>query len=76
MKTVGRFVLKYPNWIAVTLSIAGIALNANKLILSWPVWIASNIFWIMYSLPKKEWSYVLLWSVFLAFNAYGWYQWL
>ena len=64
------------NWIGATLSIVGIALNANKLITCWPVWIASNFFWLAYSLPQKDWAYVVLWVVFVFFNSYGWYQWL
>jgi len=75
LKAVWRFIIVRINWIAVFLSIVGIILNANKLTLCWPIWILSNACWLAYSLPKKDWAYVLLWIVFSVFNGYGWYKW-
>ena len=71
-----EFLLTHINWIAVSLSIGGIFLNANKMISCWPVWILSNACWLIYVIPKKEGAEILLWSVFALANAYGWYQWL
>ena len=67
MKTLG--------WVATILSITGILLNANLIIWCWSVWILSNVFWIIWSINKKEWSQLVLWIVFLITNIYGWYQW-
>lgn len=67
MKTLG--------WVATILSITGILLNANLIIWCWSVWILSNVFWIIWSINKKEWSQLVLWIIFLITNIYGWYQW-
>lgn len=63
------------NWIAVSLSLIGIILNAKKSVLCWAVWIISNIFWLAYEIPKGELPSILLWSAFLLANIYGWYCW-
>ncbi len=63
------------NWVAAVLSVVGIILNGNRFIICWPVWIIADLCWIAYSLPKRDWAYVVLWIVFLAANVYGWYQW-
>ncbi len=63
------------NWFAALISIIGIILNAKKDILCWPTWLFSNFLWIAYSLPKKDYAYVVLWLVFGGFNIYGWLQW-
>lgn len=68
--------LKVIGWIATTLSIIGILLNAFKIVWCWPVWIASNFFWIYWATKKKVVSQVVLWVVFLLFNLFGLYAWL
>ncbi|MBI5733238.1 nicotinamide mononucleotide transporter [Candidatus Jorgensenbacteria bacterium] len=70
------FLLVRINWLAMTLSIIGILLNANKIIWCWPVWVLSCICWLLHVIPKREWAQILLWAAFLVSNAYGWYQWL
>jgi nicotinamide mononucleotide transporter len=67
--------MKLLSWIATTLSIIGIVLNSYLIIWCWPVWIASNVLWIIWSVKKKEWSQLILWNVFFLTNIYGWYQW-
>lgn len=63
-------------WIATSISIIGILLNANKNILCWPVWLLSNIAWILYFiLVKWDLPSIVLWIVFAIFNVYGWVQW-
>lgn len=62
--------------IATILSIIGILLNANKNIWCWPVWIVSNVFWLIYfGFIELHIPSVILWSVFFVFNVYGWYKW-
>jgi len=62
-------------WIAATMSIAGTLLNAYMVIWCWLIWIISNFIWIWWAVKKKEWSQVVLWSIFIISNFYGWYQW-
>lgn len=62
-------------WIAFTLSVIGITLNAKKNIWCWPIWIVSNGFWIYYSFQEGQFAALATWVVFLGFNFYGWYQW-
>ena len=67
--------LKVVGWIATSLSVVGIILNALKMIICWPVWIVSNFFWLYWAIKKKVWSQVWLWVVFMVFNVFGWYMW-
>ena len=62
-------------WIATILSITGIVLNAKKIIYCWPIWLVSNILWIIYNIQLKELSPIVLWVVFFMFNIYGWIEW-
>lgn len=62
-------------WIAVILSIVGIILNAKHKMSCWPVWIASNVFWVIHAIDGVDIPAVVLWFVFMGFNVYGWYQW-
>ena len=56
-------------------SLIGILLNAKKKIACWPVWLVSNVGWIVYSLIQKDIPQLILWITFSAFNVYGWIQW-
>jgi nicotinamide mononucleotide transporter len=62
-------------WIATVISIVGIILNAKKIIYCWPVWVVSNILWIIYFASLDMIPSVVLWIVFTIFNIYGWRQW-
>lgn len=63
-------------WIALSLSIIGILLNALKIIWCWPIWVASNVCWLIYSYRNKDRSQLILWTVFLITNFYGWWMWM
>ena len=63
------------SWIALTLSITGIILNAKKIIYCWPVWIISDIFWIVVETHNNNLPQIILWFIFLFFNLYGLYCW-
>lgn len=69
------FSLNNISWIASIFSIAGVFLNAYKLIWCWPVWCIANILWIGYSMKTKQYAQVLLWIVFTLANIYAWYLW-
>ena len=63
-------------WIATSLSIIGILLNAKKNILCWPIWIVSNVAWITYfTAINFDAPSVAMWGVFFFTNIYGWVQW-
>ena len=62
-------------WIASSLSLFGIILNAKKNIWCWPVWTFSNFFWIYHTINVQEWAAFTTWVVFLGANIYGWIQW-
>jgi nicotinamide riboside transporter PnuC len=61
--------------IALIFSLAGIVLNAKKIWLCWLCWLVSNALWLLYFIPKEEWSMVILWGLYSVFNVYGLYQW-
>jgi len=62
-------------WIATTISILGIALNARKIMLCWPVWLVSNVLWVTYFGIMGDKPSIILWVVFSVFNIYGWVMW-
>ena len=60
---------------AAAVSLAGIFLNAKKIMACWPIWLVSNIMWITYSGIEGDLPSIILWSTFSLFNIYGWIQW-
>jgi len=62
-------------YLAATVSLAGIVLNAQKRMACWPVWLVSNIMWITYSTIEGDYPSIVLWITFSIFNIYGWWQW-
>jgi nicotinamide riboside transporter PnuC len=68
----GLDILGYSTFIV---SLIGILLNAKKKISCWPVWLVSNVGWIVYSLIHRDIPQIVLWITFSAFNVYGWIQW-
>lgn len=61
--------------VATTLSIIGIVLNAMRKISCWPVWLGSNVFWVIFGVAVTIPSLVLMNVVFFFGNMFGWYQW-
>jgi len=68
--------LKTLPWIASFLSITGVILNAQHLIICWFIWCLANTLWIYISLKKKDWSQFILWVIFTLSNVYGYFSWL
>jgi len=62
-------------WIAFLFSMVGIVLNAKKIIWCWPVWLVSNVLWIIHMTQTHDNAALMTWVVFLAFNVYGYYEW-
>jgi nicotinamide riboside transporter PnuC len=63
------------DWIALTLSSVGIIFNAKKLIICWPIWLLSNVFWTIYSMQTDQMALLVLQIIFGALNIYGWISW-
>ena len=63
------------DWIGIIFAILGIVLNAQKIIYCWPCYMASNVFMTMHFLPKKEYPFLLLLSVYFGLNIWAWYSW-
>jgi nicotinamide riboside transporter PnuC len=60
-------------WIATSLSLTGIYLNARKKIACWPIWSVANVFWIIHL--WGDWASVSLWLFYTCFNVYGYFSW-
>jgi hypothetical protein len=65
----------YLGYFAALISLTGIILNAKKNLLCWPVWLFSNVLWIIYSSIEGDIPSVILWTMFSGANVYGWLQW-
>lgn len=63
--------------IAMFLSLLGNYLVICKKIMGFPVWIASNVLWIIVNfLGVPNASQIFMFLVYAATSAYGWYKWL
>lgn len=63
------------SYLAATLTMLGLVLNARHNIACWAIWLASNAVWITYLTPKGEYALVMQNIVFVGLNIYGWRQW-
>jgi nicotinamide mononucleotide transporter len=62
-------------WLALILSALGIILNARKHIWCWPIWIFSNMLWVIYFGPRGDLAPSALNIGFALANVYGWWCW-
>jgi len=63
------------DWIASSLSIVGIYLNAKKNIYCWYFWVLSSLIWIIYSIKTGQIPLAILWIVFFVADIYGYFEW-
>jgi hypothetical protein len=63
----GLDILGYSSFVV---SLIRIILNLKKKISCWPVWLVSNVGWIVYSVIQKDIPSIVLWITFSAFNVY------
>ena len=62
--------------IATILSLWGNYLVIKKRVLGFPIWILSNIFWILVNyLGTFNVSQVIMFIIYGLLNVYGWYEW-
>jgi nicotinamide riboside transporter PnuC len=62
-------------YLAGVVSLSGIILNAQKHMACWPVWLVSNVMWLIYSGIEGDVPSIILWVTFSCFNIYGWIKW-
>ncbi len=62
-------------WIATALSLFGIFLNAKGILWCWPVWLASNVFWLALGVSYGDPSMIASQFCFAGLNVYGWRNW-
>lgn len=63
-------------WIATGLSFYGIVLNSKKRMSCWPVWLASNAFWMALGVSYKDSAMIVSQVGFIILNVYGWRAWI
>jgi nicotinamide riboside transporter PnuC len=63
------------SWIASVLTILAIILNGFKNIWCWPIYMVTNILWIVYFIPKLEWAVIVLNLVFFIINILALIKW-
>lgn len=62
--------------LAFLLTLLGLVLNSKKYIACWPVWMLSNIAWLIHFLPQgTEQAAVAMNLILLGMNTYGWRSW-
>lgn len=63
--------------VATSLSLLGNYLVIYKKVLGFPVWILSNILWIVVNfLGIPNISQIFMFLVYIATSVYGWYKWI
>lgn len=63
-------------WVGYVLTITGLLLAGKKSIYCWPVWIASNMFWVIGGVTNSTLDVVTCNLTLLVFNMIGWRGWL
>jgi len=63
------------SWLASFLTIAAIVLNGYKNVWCWPIYMVTNILWVVYFWPKQEWAVVILNLIFFIFNVFAMKKW-
>jgi nicotinamide riboside transporter PnuC len=67
--------LEVLGWIACISSIIGLYFNANDKIICWPIWIVGSLIWVLYFSFMGNVQSIILWSIYIVFNIYGWHKW-
>lgn len=63
--------------VATSLSLLGNYLVIYKNVLGFPIWILSNILWIVVNfLGTPNISQIFMFLVYIATSIYGWYKWI
>jgi nicotinamide riboside transporter PnuC len=63
------------DWIASLLTFWALWLNGRRNIACWPMWLISNVLWIVYAWWRKEWALFAVNIGFILLNFAGWRQW-
>jgi hypothetical protein len=62
-------------WAGTVLMLLGSIINIYKHTLCWPVWIAAAFCLIVQGIILGTWNIVVMQSVYIPINLYGWKQW-
>ena len=63
------------SWIASSLSIIGVLLNAQHIIWCWHIWVLGSLMWVYWAYKNKNISQIVLWIIFILSDIYGFYSW-
>ena len=64
------------SFVALALSLSGSALINFRRRVGFPVWIASNVAWIVVNMMgTPNWSQIAMFVVYMAMNVHGWIKW-
>jgi hypothetical protein len=61
------------SWLALSLSMIGIYLNAKKRSACWPVYIVADGLWMLDNIHRP--AETILWCMFCLANVYAWREW-
>lgn len=62
-------------WVATALTLTGMALNAKKKVVCWPMMLVGNILWLYFNLQMGLWGPLTLVVPLVGMNIYGWIEW-
>ena len=62
-------------WIGASLVLAGYVLNAQKMPISWLIWVVGNAMVGVYCLQKKTYPTAVMSFVLMILNIYGYLSW-
>ena len=63
------------NWLFVLINLFGSFLNVKKRVSGFLCWAICDMYFMLYSLYREEYSQVVLFFIYFLFAVYGIYQW-
>lgn len=70
-----HYLIEAVGWLSLLLNIWGNMALVHKKTYGWPVRLATNLAWIVYSIGSYTWPFLTNHIAFTVINARGWWKW-
>ncbi|MCC6425679.1 MAG: nicotinamide mononucleotide transporter [Phycisphaerales bacterium] len=62
-------------WIATIATFLGVYLTGSNTLWCWPVYLLSNVLWIVYGLTEQQMPLIAMHSMLMVLNIAAWNKW-